>query len=62
MPAKSKAQQRLFAMALAVRKGKLKRSEVNDSVLGIADSDMSNKQIEDFTKLDLKEHLIESIK
>ena len=49
MPAKSKSQQRLFCMALAVRKGDLKRSEVNDSVLDIVDSDMTNKEIEDFT-------------
>lgn len=51
MPAKSKSQQRLFSMALAVRKGELKRSEVFKSVLDIVDSDMSNKEIEDFTVL-----------
>lgn len=48
MPAKSKAQQRLFGMALAVRRGELKRSEVENSVLDIVDSDMTDKQIEDF--------------
>ena len=48
MPAKSKSQQRLFGMALAVRKGELKKSEVNDSVLAIVDSDMTDKQIEDY--------------
>ena len=58
MPAKSQAQQRLFAMALAIRKGEMKRSEVNQSVLDIVDSDMTNKQIEDFAKTKgLKEHL-----
>lgn len=63
MPAKTKAQQRLFAMALAVRKGKLKKSDVNDSVLAIVDSDMTDAQIEDFAKTKgLKEHLIESLK
>ena len=51
MPAQSKAQQRLFSMALAVRKGDLKRSEVYKSVLDIVDSDMTDKEIEDFTVL-----------
>ena len=41
-------------MALAVRKGKLKRSEVNQTVLDIVDGDMTNSQIEHFTVL--KEH------
>lgn len=48
MPAKSKSQQRLFGMAYAVRQGKLKRNEVDDSVLDIVDSDMTDKEIEDF--------------
>ena len=48
MPAKSKSQQRLFGMALAVRRGELKRSDVNDSVIDIVDSDMTDKEIEDF--------------
>ena len=65
MPAKSKSQQRLFGMALAVRRGELKRSEVEDSVLDIVDSDMTDKQIEDFAKTShkgLKECLIESLR
>lgn len=58
MPAKSKAQQRLFGMALAVRRGEMKRSDVNQSVLDIVDGDMTDKQIEDFAKTKgLKEHL-----
>ena len=62
MPAKSKSQQRLFAMALAVRRGEIKRSEVNGAVLDIVDSDMTNKQIEHFAKTKgLKEHLLESL-
>ena len=62
MPAKSKSQQRLFGMALAVRRGELKKSEVNDSVLSIVDSDMTDKQIEDFAKTKgLKEHLLNSL-
>jgi hypothetical protein len=58
MPAKSKAQQRLFGMALAVRRGEMKRSEADKSVLDIVDSEMTDKEIEDFAKTkDLKEHL-----
>lgn len=48
MPAKSKSQQRLFGMALAVRRGDMKRSDVWKEVLDIVDSDMTNKEIEDF--------------
>ena len=65
MPAKSKAQQRLFGMALAVRRGELKKSEVGDEVLDIVNSDMTDKQIEDFASTShksLKEHMLESIK
>jgi nucleoside-diphosphate kinase len=36
-------------MALAVRHGKLKRSDVHKEVLDIVDSDMTDKQIKDFT-------------
>ena len=50
MPAKSKAQQALMGMALAVRKGEMRRDEVDDKVLDIVDSDMSTKDIEDFAK------------
>lgn len=60
MPAKSKAQQRLFGMALAVRKKSLKRSEVNQQVLDIVDSEMTNKEIEDFAStkhISLKEFI-----
>lgn len=51
MPSTSKSQQTLFRMALAVRKGELPRSKVWKSVLDIVDSDMTNKEIEDFTVL-----------
>ena len=64
MPAKSKSQQRLFGMALAVRKGEMKRSEVNQSVLDIVDGDMTDQQIEDFAKTKhkgLREHLQEAL-
>ena len=64
MPAKSKAQQALFGMALAVRKGEMKRSEVNKNVLDIVDGEMTNKEIEDFastSRKSLPQHLKESI-
>jgi hypothetical protein len=58
MPAKSKSQQRLFGMALAIRRGEMKRSEADKSVLDIVDSEMTDKEIEDFAKTKgLKEHL-----
>ena len=63
MPAKSLAQQRLFGLAYAIRKGLRKRSEANDSVLKIVASKMSTKQIEHSAKTKgLKEHLILNIK
>ena len=55
MPAKSKAQQALFGMAYAVRKGKMKRSEVDKKVLDIVDSDMTNQDIKDFAATDRKQ-------
>lgn len=64
MPAKSKAQQSLFGMALAVRKGEMKRSEVNKNVLDIVDGEMTSKEIEDFastSRKSLPQHLKESI-
>lgn len=64
MPAKSKSQQALFGMALAVRKGEMKRSEVNQNVLDIVDGDMTDKEIEDFASTphkSLPQYLKESI-
>ena len=64
MPAQSVAQQKLFGMALAVRRGDLKRSEVGEEVLDIVDGDMTDKQIEDFASTKhkgLKEHVKESM-
>ena len=64
MPSKSKAQQRLFGMALAVRRGEINRSEVDQEVLEIVDGEMTDKQIEDFAKTShksLKEYLEENI-
>lgn len=65
MPAKSKSQQRLFGMALAVRRGELKRDDVEQSVIDIVDGDMTDKEIEDFAKTKhkgLKESLLEALK
>lgn len=67
MPATSRSQQRLFCMALAVRKGDLPRNKANDAVLKIVDGKMTNKQIEDFTVLKenemihLKDYINESV-
>lgn len=56
MPSTSKSQQRLFCMAYAVRKGELSRDKVTQSVLDIADGDMTDKEIKDF--MELKENRI----
>jgi hypothetical protein len=47
MPSTSKQQQRLFGLALSVKRGETPRSEASDEVLNIVDT-MSEKQIEDF--------------
>lgn len=65
MPAKSKSQQRLFGMAYAVRKGELSKSDVDDAVLDIVNSDMSTEEIKKFASTPhkhLKEHLEDSLK
>lgn len=64
MPSKSKAQQRLFGMALAVRRGDISRNDVDKEVLDIVDGKMTDKQIKDFAKTShksLKEYLEENI-
>lgn len=64
MPAKSKAQQALFGMALAVRKGEMKRDEVTKEVLDIVDGKMTDKEIEDFASTKhkgLKDHIKEAL-
>lgn len=50
MPSKSKSQQRLFGMALAVRRGELNKKDVDPPVLDIVNSDMTDKEIEDFAR------------
>ena len=47
MPAVSQQQQKLFGLALAVKRGEVARSEASDEVLNIVDS-MTEKDIEDF--------------
>lgn len=65
MPARSKAQQALFGMALAVRKGELERSKASKEVLDLADSDITTKDLEDFASTKhrgLKDHVQESLR
>lgn len=47
MPAVSKQQQKLFGLALSVKRGDTPRSEVSDDVLKIVDT-MSEKDIEKY--------------
>jgi hypothetical protein len=47
MPATSQQQQKLFGLALSVKRGETLRSEASDEVLNIVDT-MSEKDIEDF--------------
>lgn len=64
MPAQSKSQQRLFGMALAIRRGEMKHTDASKEVLDIVDGEMTDKQIEDFASTkhkSLKEYLIESL-
>jgi hypothetical protein len=64
MPARSKSQQRLFGMALAVRRGELDKSKVDKEVLDIVNGKMTDKQIEDFAKTKhkgLKEYVKEHV-
>jgi hypothetical protein len=64
MPAHSKSQQRLFGMALAVRRGELDKSKVDQKALDIANGKMTDKQIRKFAKTKhkgLKEYVKEHI-
>jgi len=49
MPALSKQQQKLFGLALAVKRGDVPKSKVSDDIKGIVDR-MSEKDIEKFAK------------
>ena len=65
MQAKSKAQQALFGMALAVRRKEMKKSDVSKEVLDIVDGEMTDKEIEDFAstkRKSLPDHIKESLK
>ena len=53
MPAKSKSQQRLFGMALAVRRGELDKSKVDQKALDIANGKMTDKQIRNNIKTNI---------
>lgn len=63
MPAKSKAQQTAMCMALAARKGDLEVSKLKGAALDIYNSDMTNKEIEEFTVMEnnLKNHLTNNL-
>ena len=52
MPAKSKAQKTAMCMALAARKGDLAVSKLKGAALEIYHSDMTNKEIEEFTVME----------
>lgn len=54
MPAKSKAQQRLFGMALALRKGEMEPEDACKKVREIADSDITTKDIKKFAQTKCK--------
>ena len=60
MPSISKKQQNLFRLVWAVRQGKVKRSDVDDNVLRIVDSDLSDYKIKAFAT-SLQEHLINKL-
>lgn len=52
MPAKSKAQKTAMCMALAARKGDLEVYKLKGAALEIYNSDMTNKEIEEFTVME----------
>ena len=62
MPATSKHQQRAMCMALAARKGDLEVSKLKGAALEIYKSDMTNKEIEDFTVLKERVEILDYIK
>ena len=55
MPAKSKKQRAIMALALGVRKKKISPDKVSKKVLDIADSGMTVSQLKDFAKTTNKE-------
>jgi hypothetical protein len=58
MPAKSKAQKTAMCMALAARKGDLEVSKLKGAALEIYHSDMTNKEIEEFTVMESLQNYI----
>lgn len=63
MPSRSRAQQRLFGMAWAVRQGKMKKKDAPKEVLDIANSKMTDQQIHDFASTKgLRNHYVRGSK
>ena len=62
MPATSKKQATAMRMALAARKGDLEVSKLKGAALEIYKSDMTNKEIEDFTVIESLKYYINNIK
>lgn len=60
MPAKSPEQQKIFGIALAVKRGDIPRSKASKAVLNIVDN-MSEKEIEDFAATKHKDIKKESL-
>jgi hypothetical protein len=58
MPAKSKAQKTAMCMALAARRGDLEVSKLKGAALEIYNSDMTNKEIEEFTVMESLQNYI----
>lgn len=55
MPAKSKAQQRLFGMAYCIRTGKCKEEDMPDKAVQLSKSKISLKSLRDFAKTKAKD-------
>ena len=62
MPATSKKQATAMRMALAARKGDLEVSKLKGAALEIYKSDMTNKEIEDFTVIESLKYYINNMK
>lgn len=61
MPAKSQAQQKAFAMALAARRGEIKLDQLRGAAKQLySDKSLSNDQLADYARTDRK-NLVKSI-
>jgi len=54
MPAKSKSQQRAFAMALAARRGEIPVNRLKGSARQLYYTKLTNEQLRDFAKTKIK--------